>query len=73
MALMIVCAVYLLNSSFGIFESGEYLHKSGIKSKGASALLIAVGFLTVSIYTLFFVLFRIIKNYKKKDNSKVEN
>lgn len=68
---MVVCAVYLLNSSFGIFESGEYLHKSGKRSQGASALLVAVGFLTVSIYTIIFVLVRIIRNYKK-DNNKEE-
>lgn len=68
---MVVCAVYLLNSSFGIFENGEYLHKSGKRSQGASALLVAVGFLTVSIYTIIFVLGRIIRNYKK-DNNKEE-
>ena len=65
MVITIICAVYLLNSSFGIFESGEYLHKSGKKSHDTSALFIAVGFLAVGAYAIVYTILRIAKWWKQ--------
>lgn len=70
MVIAILCAVCLLNSSFDIFDSGEYIHKTGKKSQGISALVIAVGFFAVGAYAIVFIIFRIAKWWKHPNKKK---
>lgn len=65
MVIAIICAVSLLNDSFDIFGSGEYLHMSGKRSSGVQALIIAVGFFAISVYTIIFIVTGIAKKKRK--------